>query len=91
MDFVFELILELIFESSIEVSKSHKVSKYIRYPLIILIVLFFIAVIGLIFFTGIICLKENIFLGILFILFGILMTIMSIVEFRKTYLTKIKV
>ena len=60
---------------------------YIRYLLIVIISLFFIVVIGLIFFVGILSLKENILLGILLILIGLFMFIMSVIKFRKTYLT----
>ncbi len=77
--------MEYIFE----VSKSRKIPKYIRYPLIVIISVFFIAIIGLIFFIGILSLKENILLGILFILIGLFMFIMSVIKFRKTYLAKI--
>ena len=89
MEYIFEFILELVFEGSIELSKSNKLPKYIKYPLIIVIVLFFIAVIGLIFLLGILSLKENILLGILLILIGLFMFIMSVIKFRKTYLAKI--
>lgn len=88
MEFIFEFIFELIFEGSIEASKSSKVPKYIRYPLIIIIALFFIVVIGLLFLAGFLSLKENIFLGIFFIFIGLLMLIMSIIKFKKTYLIK---
>jgi len=89
MEYLFEFILELVLEGSIEVSKSSKIPKYIRYPLIVIISLFFITIIGLIFFVGIVSLKENIFVGIFFILIGLSMLIMSVIKFRKTYLTKI--
>ncbi len=89
MEYIFEFILELVLEGSIEVSKSKKIPKYIRYPLIVIISLFFLAVIGLIFLAGILSLKENIYLGIFVILIGLFMFIMSIMKFRKTYLTKI--
>lgn len=88
MEYIFEFILELVFEGSIEVSKSNKVPKYIRYPLMVIILLFFIAVIGLIFWVGILSLKENILLGILLILIALFMFIMSVIKFRKTYLYK---
>lgn len=88
MEYICEFILELILGGSIEASKSNKIPKFIRYPLIIFISLFFLAVIGLIFLAGILLLKENEILGIIFIILGIYMTIMSIIKFRKTYLTK---
>lgn len=88
MECIFEFILELVLEGGIEVSKSKSVPKFIRYPLIVIITLFFIAVIGLIFFAGILSLKENILVGIIFILIGVFMLIMSVIKFRKIYLVK---
>ncbi len=89
MEFLFEFILELVFEGSIEISKNSKIPKYIRYPLIVIIALFFIAVIEIIFLAGILSLRKNILLGVLFILLGLFMAIMSVKKFRKTYFTKI--
>lgn len=89
MEYLFEFILELIVEGSIEASKSNKIPKYIRYPLIIIISLFFIIVIGLVFLAGFLVLKENILVGILLILLGLWMLIMSIIKFKKTYLSKV--
>ncbi len=88
MEYICESILELILEGSMEASKNKKLPKWLRYLFIILIMLFFIFVIGLIFLTGIIVLKENKILGIFFILIGIWMLISSIIQFRKTYLIK---
>ncbi len=88
MEYIFEFILELVFEGIIEVSKRNKIPKYIRYPLIGIILLFFIAVIGLVIFTGIILLNENIVLGILLIVMGVLFLIKSAIKFRKTYMIK---
>lgn len=88
MEYLFEFLLELILEGSVEASKNSKVPRYVRYPLIALIVLFFVAVIGLIFLAGFISLKDNKILGLLLILLGAYMLIMSIVKFRKIYLIK---
>ena len=90
MEFILEFILELVLEGCIEVSKSKSVPKYIRYPLIVAISLFFIAVIGVIIFEGIKLLKENMPAGILFILVGLFILLISIIMFRKTYVTKTK-
>lgn len=88
MEYIFEFILELVIDGSIEASKSSKIPRYIRYPLIVLISLFFIAVIGVIFLAGILSFKENVFLGIFFILISLFLFIMSVIKFRKTYLRK---
>ena len=85
MEYIVEFILELVLESGIEVSKNTNISKYIRYPLIIIITLFFIIVTGLIFLVGILSLKENILLGIFFILIGLFIFTMGVIKFRKTY------
>ena len=44
MDLLFEFLLELILEGSIEVSRSRKVSRWIRYPVIVLLFLFILGV-----------------------------------------------
>lgn len=86
LDFLFELLFELIAEGTVELSKSKKVPKYIRYILIGIITLFFIAAIGLVFFGGLVVLKQNLFLGIIIIAVALFMLIMSIIKFKKTYL-----
>lgn len=88
MEYVIELILELVLEGSIEASKNNGIPKYIRYPLIGLITLFFISIIVVIFFTGILLLKDNVLAGIIIICIGIFMLISCIIKFRKTYLNK---
>lgn len=88
MEFIFEFILELVLDGSIEVSKNNKIPKFIRYPLIIILILFFITVIGLILFTGVLMLEKNILAGVLMILLGLLMFTISIIKFRKAYFIK---
>ncbi len=90
MEYLIEFIFELILEGSLEASKNSKIPKWIRYPLIVMIILFFIVVIGLILFTGVISLKKNALVGTFLIIIGLLMLVMSIIKFRKIYLTKVK-
>lgn len=90
MDIVFEFLVELLAEGTIEISKSKKVSKWLRYPLIALIVLFFSLVILGIFALGIIMLKENLLLSVILILLSLFMLIAGILKFRKTYIDKKK-
>lgn len=89
MEYLFKFILELALEGSIEASKSKKLPKIIRYFLILIVVLFFILVIGLIILEGVLFLKENVIGGIFLILIGLYMFIMCILKFRKIYLLKI--
>ncbi len=88
MEWLFEFILEPVFEGSIEASKSSKIPKYVRYPLIVIISLFFLAVIGLLFLAGIFSLKDSMIAGVFFIIIGLLIAILSVIKFRKTYLDK---
>lgn len=89
MEIILEILIELILEGTMEASKNKKVPKIIRYPLIFLIVLLFIGVIGLIFFTGILAYQRiNKICGILLIIIAIILFISSIIRFRNTYLLK---
>ena len=88
MDIVFEIIIDLLISSSIEGSKSSKIPKPIRYLLLGFVILFFVAVIGLIIFVGVDILKTNLIGGLVIIGFGILMLILSILKFKKIYLEK---
>jgi len=88
MDLLFELLMDLIAEGTVALSKSVKVPKWIRYPLIGLIVLFCVAVIGVILITGWLALKESTLLGSILLALGIFLLVMGIVKFRKTYLTR---
>lgn len=90
MDFLFELLLELIAEGTVALSKNIKVPKYIRYPLIGLIVLFFMAVIGIILLTGILSFAHQPLLGLILIGIGVFMLVMGIIKFKKTYLSRKK-
>lgn len=89
MEFIFEFLLELVLEGTIEISQSSKVSKVVRYPLIILIILLFLGVALLIIFTGILAYqKMDKICGILFITIGITFLIAGIMKFKKLYLKK---
>ena len=82
MEFILEFIFDLVFESSMEIAKDKKIKKWIRYPLDFVLFLFIIAVIGTIFFVGIMFIFDeeiNIKLaGILFIIFDIILIISAI-------------
>lgn len=86
MDFLFALLFELISEGTVELSKSAKVPKYIRCLLIGIIVLFFIAIIGIVLIAGLVSLEYNFFFGIIIIVLALFMLVMGIIKFKKTYL-----
>lgn len=86
MEFIFEFLIELIFEGVVEASKNHKVPKAIRYPLILLIVLLYIGVIFIVFFTGVLAYQRiNRIYGILLIIIGCILLVYSIRKFIKVY------
>lgn len=88
MDDLIEFVLELILEGTIEISSNKKVSKWIRYPLIILLtILFSIVIIG-IFMLGVSIYKENILLSLILIGVSIFMLITIIIKFQKQHLHK---
>ena len=82
IEFIFEIILELICEAS----KSSRVPKPVRLILAAVIILFYIAVIAVIFLVGVLMLKESIIGAIFLFAFGLFILIMSIKKFRSTYL-----
>lgn len=89
MEYFFEIIIEILLEGSINISSNKKISKWIRYPLIMLIILFFLLVIGGIAFIGICNFKTNSYLSIFLIICSLLLLIASIIKFRNTYLKTI--
>ncbi|SEH47816.1 hypothetical protein SAMN02910265_00925 [Ruminococcus flavefaciens] len=88
MEIIFEIIAELITGTISEASKSSKVPKPIRYILIALIILFYTAFFAAIFFIGFLVMKDKTVGGIVIIAFGLLMLILCIRKFRKTYLNR---
>lgn len=89
MEFLIEILLDLVLEGSIEISSNKKVAPIIRYPLIALIVLFFAFVIIGLLIIGIFSLKDNIFSGIVIITVSIILLILSIIKFKNIYLEKL--
>jgi NADH:ubiquinone oxidoreductase subunit 3 (subunit A) len=84
MDFLIELLFDLVFEGMFEASNSSKIPKPLRIVLGIILLIFVLLIIGVIALTGILVLKENIG-GIIFILLAIFLLIKLIYEFRKKY------
>ena len=88
MEFLFEILLELILEGTMEASQNKKVPKLVRVVLIVLISAFYLSVIGLILFIGVTCWKTNKIGGLIIITIGSVIFIMAAVKFRKMYLDK---
>ena len=86
MDFIFELLFELIFEGALSVSSDKKVPNFIRYPLIAFIILFFLGVIVGLFVLGIFSLKKSVIGGIFVIFVSVMLFTMATVKFIKKYI-----
>ena len=86
MDFIIELVFDLLLEGSMEISSNKKISKWIRYPILALLILFFATVIFGVIVVGILIIPKSILGGIFMIVIGLIMLVMSILKFRKKYL-----
>ena len=70
IDFILAILVELFVEGTLELSKDIKVPKFIRYPLLGLIILFILAVIVGIFILGFNLLTEDILLSVVIFIIG---------------------
>lgn len=85
MEFIIEEILCFLLESSIDASADKRKSKWIRYPLIAVVMLFFAAVIGVIVFAGVISLKENVLMSVFCFAIAAVIVVGAVIKFRKVY------
>lgn len=85
MDTLFEFILELFVEGGVEIGSDKKVSRWIRYPLILFVSLFFIAIIFFCMWTGVQALLHHNLMGIFCIGVGLFLMIGCIWIFRKKF------
>ena len=86
MEFIFEFIGELVFEGILEVISNKKISKWVRYPLLIFFLFFFISIILGLIYIGVSSLETSLLGGIFLIAVGIILLIACIYKFRKVYL-----
>jgi len=88
MDDILEFVFELIFEFMVELSSNNKVPKFIRYPLVFIIICLFLLVIFGLLLLGVTIFKENIILGLVIALISLGLFVASIIKFKKMYLNK---
>lgn len=88
MDFILEIIFELLFEGIIAVIQNKKISKWIRYPLLGIISVCYTALFFLIFFLSIKLLKDSILLFILFFVISIFILILFLSFLKKVTCSK---
>lgn len=83
MDFLIELIGEILIEGSFELATNKKVSKWIRYPILSLFIIFYFAIILGILFIGINSINENFWLSIFLIVISLLLFVGTIVAIKR--------
>lgn len=88
MEYIIELLLELVLEGMMEASKRDRLPQGLRYLLITLLSLFFVGIIGILFFIGRITIQDNIIVGLFFLLLGLSFLIASILKFKNVYFRK---
>lgn len=89
MDILGEILIELVFEGA-ETLCSHygwspKVSRWVRYPLLGILALFYLCVIGICFFTGLLILPSCWLFGAALLLLGAVFLVLTVRKFRKMY------
>ena len=89
MDIIIEFIFELIFDSALEVAKEERVSKWIRIPLCIVILLFFIGVFAVLGIVGVLLImsdeKYSLSGGIIILLLDTVLIVSFIVRMISGY------
>ena len=83
MEFLCELVFDLIFEGGMEVTFNRKISKWVRYPILGIFILLFLGIIFLILFLGVTVLSTTIIGGVFIILLGLFFLGASIYKFRQ--------
>ncbi len=71
MDILFEFLLELLLEGSVEAATSPRLPKWVRYPLIFLVFAFIFGVCALLVVAGVAAMRESTFIGVFLIVLGI--------------------
>lgn len=83
MDFLIELIGEILIEGSFELGTNKKISKWIRYPILTLLIIFYSVIILGILFIGINSINENFWLSIFLMGVALILFIGTIVAIKR--------
>ncbi len=73
MDILFELIIELLFEGAVEISRNRRISKWVRYPIAVVLGLFLLGLLLSLFILGGAICKKNILAGIFVLLVALVL------------------
>lgn len=85
MDFIFEAIFELIIEGGIAIGTNQKVSKWIRYPLLLLAGVVYFGLIALFVLLGFLVMEDGLWRAIVMWVFSLAFIIATIWAFREEY------
>lgn len=89
MDILIESIFELIFTVLLEASTDRKISKWIRYPIVFILIIFTICVLGIVGVTSVaLLIDDNIGIklaGIVLAIFDIILIISAIRKIKEEW------
>lgn len=88
MELLIEFLVELILEGSMEISEDEKMPKWLRYICLTIVTIVFGAVTIGLFILGIYAGKENIYIGIFFIIIAFIILISGVIKFEKKYIER---
>lgn len=83
MDFLIELIGEIFIEGLFELATNKKVPKIIRYPLLTLFILLYLALVGLLVLLGIRLYVDNKLASLILWILAVGLIIITVVSIRK--------
>lgn len=85
MELLMELVIDLLLDGSVEVAKSHRISKWIRYPVIAMLAILYVATVAVIALVAWIVLKDGatLWLGVGLLVLDLVFVIYSMGKIRK--------
>lgn len=83
MDFIFEIVGEILIEGAFEIISNKKIPKWIRYPILMFITLFYSLIVGTFIYLGLDFLKKSIITSLIIFLIAIFLIIMIVVVIIK--------
>lgn len=85
MELLMELVIDLLLDGSVEVAKSRRISKWIRYPVIAMLAILYVATVAVIALVAWIVLKDGatLWLGVGLLVLDLVFVIYSTGKIRK--------
>ena len=88
MDFILDLLIDLVLEDGMEASQNKKIPKGIRYLILTVVVLIYALIIGAVVWFGIETLKDDTAVGVGILIFAVVFLVLCIVKFVNAYKKK---